>query len=533
MDKIKQKADLAMLTLTLGVLVYFFACWIVTKDLTMDDYWYKTVPFNMEWFGQRWETWSQRIAIDAFVVWLTRTSELSCEVITILIWIALAVSLLWSLRIKNLSAGIAVVLTLTFQNVFEVETAGYFTTHLNYVLPVLLAILVCNILYLQKINGLVALLMFCMVYILGNQELAAIGMIPILGWIFFKGPKQNRSYVVACFLITLLCIALFFMCGATTVRKCVHGLQEYPNFESLSVLYKIYSGSLVTLTYYFCQINYFSIFLISTLTFCLLKQQNKLTWINAVITVVIAYLCHYVASQFNEELIYTNLHYQYANNIHFTGLRPVLLYLYTLLCVIAVIIEICTLSVKNQVKLLLLGLLGVGFAVRMVMAFSPTIFFSLSRTFIFFNFAILLCALFALKQYQLLNSKKVHLTIIVLAVLALIPRFDFLKSDDYKDHFPYYPFFERHFDMMVYKCQLKYNIRKSHIADLDNAYYKDFKNLNKQLRKLDERNKRLIEGNFPAPVFQHPLHDRSRRNEPIIVPDSKIVVKSTLTDIKN
>lgn len=167
------------------------------------------------------------------------------------------------------------------------------------------------------------------------------------------------------------------------------------------------------------------------------------------------------------------------------------------------------------------------------MAFSPTIFFSLSRTFIFFNFAILLCALFALKQYQLLNSKKVHLTIIVLAVLALIPRFDFLKSDDYKEHFPYYPFFERHFDMMVYKCQLKYNIRKSHIADLDNAYYKDFKNLNKQLRKLDERNKRLIEGNFPAPVFQHPLHDRSRRNEPIIVPDSKIVVKSTLTDIKN
>lgn len=153
----------------------------------------------MEWFGQRWETWSQRIAIDAFVVWLTRTSELSCEVITILIWIALAVSLLWSLRIKNLSAGIAVVLTLTFQNVFEVETAGYFTTHLNYVLPVFLAILVCNILYLQKINGLVALLMFCMVYILGNQELAAIGMIPILGWIFFKGPKQNRSYVVACF----------------------------------------------------------------------------------------------------------------------------------------------------------------------------------------------------------------------------------------------------------------------------------------------------------------------------------------------
>ena len=74
MDKIKQKADLALLTLTLGVLDYFFACWIVTKDLTMDDYWYKTVPFNMEWLGQRWETWSQRIAIDAFVVWLTRTS---------------------------------------------------------------------------------------------------------------------------------------------------------------------------------------------------------------------------------------------------------------------------------------------------------------------------------------------------------------------------------------------------------------------------------------------------------------------------
>ena len=161
MDKIKQKADLALLTLTLAALVYFFACWIVTKDLTMDDYWYKTVPFNMEWFGQRWETWSQRIAIDAFVVWLTRTSELSCEVITILIWIALAVSMLWSLHIKNFSAGIAVVLTLAFQSVFEVETAGYFTTHLNYVLPVFLAILVCNILYLQKINGIVALLMFC------------------------------------------------------------------------------------------------------------------------------------------------------------------------------------------------------------------------------------------------------------------------------------------------------------------------------------------------------------------------------------
>lgn len=533
MDKIKQKADLALLTLTLAALVYFFASWIVTKDLTMDDYWYKTVPFNMEWFGQRWETWSQRIAIDAFVVWLTRTSELSCEVITILIWIALAVSMLWSLHIKNFSAGIAVVLTLAFQSVFEVETAGYFTTHLNYVLPVLLAILVCNILYLQKINGLVALLMFCMVYILGNQELAAIGMIPILGWIFFKGPKQNRSYVVACFLITLLCIALFFMCGATTVRKCIHGIQEYPNFESLSVLYKIYSGSLVTLTYYFCQINYFSIFLISTLTFCLLKQQNKLTWVNAVITVAIVYLCHYVASQFNEELIYTNLHYQYANNIHFTGLRPVLLYLYSLLCVIAVIIEICDLSVKNKVKLLLLGLLVVGFAVRMVMAFSPTIFFSLSRTFIFFNFSILFAALFILKECRLLQSKKLHLTIVLLAFLALIPRFEFLKSDDYKLHFPYYPFFERYFDIMVYQCQLKYNIRKSHIADIDNEYYKDFKNLNKQLKKLNERNKRLIEGNFPAPVFQHPLHDRSRRNEPIYVPDSKIVVKSTVTDIEN
>lgn len=527
MEKLKQKADKVLLFLALCTLVYFFYLWIGTKDLTLDDYWYKTVPFNMEWFGQRWETWSQRIALDAFVVWLTRTSELSCEVITVLIWLGLAVSLLWSLRIKNISAGIAVVLTLAFQSVFEVETAGYFTTHLNYVLPVLLVIIVCNILYLQKINGLVALLMFCMVYILGNQELAAIGMIPILGWIYFNGPKQNRSYVIACFLITLLCIALFFMCGATTVRKCIHGIQEYPNFESLSVLYKVYSGSLVTLTYYFCQINYFSIFLISSLTFCLLKEYKKLSWLTAIITIAVVYGMHYFASQFNEELIYTNLHYQYANNIHFTGLRPVLLYLYSLLCVIAVIFEICAISVKNKVKLLLLGLLGVGFAVRMVMAFSPTIFFSLSRTFIFFNFSILFAALFILKECKLLHSKKLHLTIVVLAFLALIPRFDFLKSDDYKEHFPYYPFFERYYDMMVYQCQLKYNIRKSHIADLDNEYYKDIKNLNKQIRKLNERNRRLIEGEYPAPIFQHPLHDRSKRNEPIYVPQSKIVIEST------
>lgn len=94
---------------------------------------------------------------------------------------------------------------------------------------------------------------------------------------------------------------------------------------------------------------------------------------------------------------------------------------------------------ERKVKVIFCGLIVIGLIVRFAMAFSPTLYYSMARTFIFTNTIFLLASLYLLYKFDLITSKQNIVIATLCFLIVAIPRTSFLISDEYKNNYPYKP----------------------------------------------------------------------------------------------
>lgn len=88
----------------------------------------------------------------------------------------------------------------------------------------------------------------------------------------------------------------------------------------------------------------------------------------------------------------------------------------SLVCV-AIIISLYVLFDDKKLSFLTIFILSLGFGSRMVMSFSPTIWASAQRTFMFMYLSILICSVIL---YQILQSQKKEIALEVLNYIIFI-----------------------------------------------------------------------------------------------------------------
>lgn len=489
-DTLKNKENLFLILLNLAVFI-FFMVWLGSRYITLDDSTYLNLAtsdeFTMQRMAVRFNTWSQRFLIDYFVLYVLSIESVYLPKILTFLCIALFYYALTKIIGRFIQMSLREYLLVAclcfFQSQYELEGAGYFTTYINFYLPMAAGLYAVNLLF-DRIGAYKTVILYILVFFAVNNEMAAGAMALLLVFVYFKVPKydcsyiekiplENRSHTVICFILSLIGLLMFFKSGAVTFRMCTHMTWIYPGFEDINILTKIYHGSLTTLCYYFADFNPFSIFFVTVLIQAYAKSQNiKLTAVKLAVIVFCMTVVFYLLSDVVSEVTATKTRYIYAQTIPFSSGRYMFTYLFTLAVCGAVIYMIMGLKridrrgvdVSTGVRVNILVLLAIGFAVRMIMAFSPTLVFSQARTFVISNCFMLLAGLYIVKEYLLFSRKSFSFLVGFCTILCLFSRVSFMTSDEF-ENFPYYPSPTWKFDRIQARCVFRTDIKEAENVD--------------------------------------------------------------------
>ena len=249
-----QQRHLVNTALMLCVVAFatIFLYWLYTRTISLDDLSYhnNNMPI-LRWLALRFTNWSQRVFIDYTVYGILHiNSTVLPKVICGLVTLGL-IAVICALFGLSKPRFIAMVILLCgFQSYQEIEGAGYFTSIINFQLPLVLGILTVKLLLSREINGYKALLLFVGVLFATSLETVAFGMTVGLLVLYFYVPKHNRSFVTMGLVLCLFSLMLFYLSGATDFRICVHEEERFPEYLSTSVFYRGHQSHITTLLYY-------------------------------------------------------------------------------------------------------------------------------------------------------------------------------------------------------------------------------------------------------------------------------------------
>lgn len=373
-----------------------------------DDLYFKSVLSGNgsvgTWLGfirQRYQTWSSRIVIETILIILTHATVLWRLLdALVMVWIGVAFSVFFNPE-KRVGVNWFIVCAVLSYSFYTMGEAGWIATTLNYSWPLafgLLAILpICNTLRKKRSSIPCLLLSLPALIYAANQEQMCAVMLAVCGfflvYLYVRDKKVYRF--VACEVILCLASLIFILtCPGNNIRYTSEIATWFPGFANLSFFTKLEMGYSSTLYHYIMETNlFFSLFCTVLLITVFLTTQNSACRVVSVIPLAASIIMGPFSSVFAEVLPNLTALKGFMTETG-TGLQwtrtsywiPDGLITCVLLCVLASIF----LAFKDKKKAALaIYLLLVGLASRWVMGFSPTIWASGTRTFIFTYFSFI------------------------------------------------------------------------------------------------------------------------------------------------
>ena len=373
-------------------LFYILILVIVTNFyICMDDSYYFKIPINLRYGNyiiERYQTWSSRLLIDSLAVLLVKTPALCVLTVLSLVYtlIAYNISNLFSSDKKVIKNIIICLLMLFFP--FKIETStGIVATSVNYVVPVLFALICLNYFYkIDKINNLKGkkyIILYILAFLIATDSeqmslVAFFGFIIYFIYGLYKKRKINK-YIITFFVILILKIIFIFICPGNHLRYYAEIETWYKEYETFNLIDKINMGIMYSTRVLVSKQIIIILFgiLISFLTF--LKSNKQLHRIYAIILGVMIILCTINLNIFNEfKMAIFNNGPQYSLFICI----PILMFIMTIFLIM--------INFKHN-KLIMITIPMLGVLSQMLMCFSPTIYASEYRTgtIMYFSFIIL------------------------------------------------------------------------------------------------------------------------------------------------
>ncbi len=389
------------------------AMWFFSRQLdayTLKDY-----------LEARYAVWSSRLLIEAVLVYLSR-SMFWWKVFDWAAWVFLA----WSFaglfpEEKRETASYLVVGFLCLYPIWDLRTAGWIATGVNYTWPLALGVYSLHgaartcfgkktPVFLWVLYGL------CALYGANMEQMCAVILAVNFGAILYftleKKPFRSYAGVVMGFVISLAEIVFIMACPGNGARKSQEIINWMPNFKSYHVLDKVsmgfldtmhhlvMSGSLLVLCY---------LVLLAVLVFLKTKRTafRAAAVFPVVLTVWLSWFPNTVKANFptfwklmdKGEFICGSNYHVMANYI------PTVLYLCVAGCILLSLVAVCGSYIELVAQAALLAL---GLATRIVMGFTPTIYVSQERTFLFLYMALGMSAVYvAVNHLRTLRENRV------------------------------------------------------------------------------------------------------------------------------
>lgn len=338
-------------------------------------------------------TWSSRIFINPLMFILTNIAP---KWIFSLVTALLIISIIYWLDNKhNNKALIIIILAMALFPFVELSTAGYIATTVTYLWPIGFLCLGLTCLKHHQITWQI-LAGFCFLLALNNEQLCLLATIYLIYYLILRHNKIKQ--LMTLLIPWLINLCLFFFTPGNQARKISETKRWLPAFSHYSIINKLDLGTITTIQHYLFSLS--PLIIVTSIILLTINHQKHpiIAWL-PIATITLASLI--------VTLTTTPLHFIATINPTI-GKTVIITYLLGLIWLISSMILIHD---RDLNMLLIAGLIS-----RIALGFSPTIYASSTRTFIFCD-AIIIYILITLIKKHLIDNQNI---IILLSLFATI-----------------------------------------------------------------------------------------------------------------
>ena len=343
----------------------------------------------------RYKTWSSRLLIESVTMFMSNHYLLFD--VTMLISVAIFFYCFNGIFLKEekyrkLQFVSPVIFLLSFPSLFF-TSAGLIATVTNYLFPMFSFVIAWYCMIQEKHWYTILSLPFLVFACMQEQFTVYAFILFIFALIssYLERKRINKNYFIAT-CVSLLGLVSGLLCSGSTNRLATEAKIWYPGFETISFPVKIIKGYLETNRVLFVtsELNIVYLFLVLIIVVSIIKKQYFMTFISG--TVIYTVITQRLAMNSLLTAVQRTIDNQNKSEIpNYFSLKENLypLILYTLiLCTIATVVFLMFRKWQNGLTALII--LAAGYASRMTVSLSPTIYASGLRTYtpLIFSFTI-------------------------------------------------------------------------------------------------------------------------------------------------
>ena len=237
----------------------------------------------------------------------------------------------------------------------------------------------------------------------------------------YKKGKLNKFLIIQTF-ISIISMIFILTCPGNNERSIIETTTWYPSYESFNILKKISLG--IISTFYFLNYKFNFVVLVLLILFPIINVLNKTKIINKIISLIpisiyilsslsLLNIDIHIVNLFDKIKIFKDPVFDiYLNETFIFSLFISVIFFATIL------INIISIFKSNEKVLIILIYLA-GIATRFIMAFSPTLYASSMRTFIYLDFSLIII-IYLLLDKLWYNKKIYNIVIILITVLGIL-----------------------------------------------------------------------------------------------------------------
>ena len=422
-EYIMNKSYMPFLFLTIVMFVFHLLIPVGTGDdiffsKVLNDYSILSFCFT------RYNTWSSRIIIESILIVVSRF-PIMWKILDVLVvlWICKSISNILNHE-KEQKITWFIVFALIMFPWESMGSAGWIATTMNYLWPLASGLYVLSLMTEffrgNKVSYFkIFLSVPCLLYACNQEQICAV----MVAFLFFglvlcklKTHKFN-STVIFWTILSLLSLCFIMFCPGNAARNIAETSTHFPEYAEFTLLDKLDIGFSSAFFPYITEIK-----VLYFLFICLLciYSYKKRGFSNAFVAAIIPLTVSVFLGIFGSTVLSNTVIVQFINNgLIATGTTTIVVNLLILFILVLVCTSIWLSFDDKMTAFVLIYILGVGFATRMVMGFSPTIWASGNRTYMFLEFAFLLVSTYLFTKVININNTRNILNAVLICTFSL------------------------------------------------------------------------------------------------------------------
>ena len=419
------------------ILFAFIFIFLMCMDTNFgDDLWFKEMT-KMDYFkyiSSRYNDWSSRILIETMLLKLLQMPKVIWCFLSALMMSFSGLAIAKMFTKFDLKSNCLVAVLVSLYPITNMSDTGWYATSINYLYP--LAFCLFALIPIKKINANEKIKkymypIYSLITIIAcNQEIVCallFGFYSVFLLYFIKTKKNNKYMYIQLGLI-LLSLIFILTCPGNSVRTASEIKTWYPEFNQLSIFTKLFLCIVTCVLNVVCNPNLIVLFVVISLPLLSLFKEKKFIY------KIISFIPFLIILFANNNLEVFSQISRYANGLkhYLVKVDEIVLCETSIMSLLVALMFVGTIMLTiwrlfNKEKYLLLLIMTAGLMSRMILGFSPTMYASGVRTFIFLDFSLIVILLFimtSMKKFLKKDSYNIILLLMLLfSLLQLINRF--------------------------------------------------------------------------------------------------------------